>query len=106
MFLGISSQEMLFLVTSIFRKPDPGQSFPWQALGFEVKTSRKVENEEYKAIDEDKKRKLRFKEITDNQKIVVEEFVSSRDFLMVAPTASGKSLIFHIVPFKNISLHK
>ena len=36
--LGISNQEMLFLVRSIFRKLDPGQSLPWQALGFEVKT--------------------------------------------------------------------
>ena len=50
-------------------------------------------------IDADKKRKLGFREITDNQKIVVEGFISGQDFLMVALTASGKSLIFCIVPF-------
>ena len=41
-----------------------------------------------------------------NQKIVVEGFASDRDFLMFAPTGSGKSLVFHIAPFENISLHK
>ena len=38
-------------------------------------------------IDADKKRKLGFREITDNQKIVVEGFISGQDFLMVALTA-------------------
>ena len=60
----------------------------------------------YKAIDTGKNRKLGFKEITDNQRTVVEGFVSGQDFLMVAPTGSEKSLIFHIAPFKNITLHK
>ena len=32
--------------------------------------------------------------------------LSDRDFLMFAPTGSGKSLVFHIAPFENISLHK
>ena len=50
-------------------------------------------------IDADKKRKHGFREITDNQKIAVEGFISGQDFLMVALTASGKSLIFCIVPF-------
>ena len=45
-------------------------------------------------IDADKKRKLGFRKITDNQKIVVKGFISGQDFLMVALTASGKSLIF------------
>ena len=57
-------------------------------------------------IDADKKSKLGFREITDNQKIVVEGFASDRDFLMFAPTGSGKSLVVHIALFKNISLHK
>ena len=60
----------------------------------------------YKAIDTGKNRELGFKEITDNQRTVVEGFVSGQDFLMVAPAGSGKSLIFHIAPFKNITLHK
>ena len=51
-------------------------------------------------IDADKKRKLGFREITDNQKIVVEGLISGQDFLMVALTASGKSLIFCIAPFR------
>ena len=34
----ISNKEMLFLVRSIFRTLDLGQSFLWQALGFDVKT--------------------------------------------------------------------
>ena len=51
-------------------------------------------------IDADKKRKLGFREITDNQKIVVEGFISGQDFLMVALTASGKSLTFCIAPFR------
>ena len=51
-------------------------------------------------IDADKKRKLGFREITDNQKIVVEGSISGQDFLMVALTASGKSLIFCIAPFR------
>lgn len=53
-------------------------------------------------IDADKKRKLGFREITDtgNQKIVVEGFISGQDFLMVKLTASGKSLIFCIAPFR------
>ena len=60
----------------------------------------------YKAIDTGKNRRLGFKEITDNQRTVVEGFVSGQDFLMVAPAGSGKSLIFHIATFKNITLHK
>ena len=60
----------------------------------------------YEVIDTSKNRKLGFKEITDNQRTVAEGFVSGQDFLMVAPTGSEKSLIFHIAPFKNITLHK
>ena len=41
-------------------------------------------------------------EINENQKIVVEGYINGRHFLMIAPTGSGKSLIFHIAPFKNI----
>ena len=44
--------------------------------------------------------------ITDNQRTVAEGFVSGQDFLMVTPAGSGQSLIFHIAPFKNITLHK
>ena len=54
----------------------------------------------HNVIDADKKRKLGFRETTDNQKIVVEGFISGQDFLMVALTASGKSLIFCIAPFR------
>ena len=43
--------------------------------------------------------KLGFKEIRENQRKVVEAYVSDRDVLMVAPTGSGKSLTFHIAPF-------
>ena len=60
----------------------------------------------YEVIDTSKNRKLGFKEITDNQRTVAEGFVSGQDFLMVTPAGSGKSLIFHIAPFKNITLHK
>jgi len=44
-------------------------------------------------------RKLGFKEIRENQRKVVEGYVSGRDVLMVAPTGSGKSHTFHIAPF-------
>jgi len=44
-------------------------------------------------------RKLGFKEIRENQRKVVEGYVSGRDVLMVAPAGSGKSLTFHIAPF-------
>ena len=60
----------------------------------------------YEAIDTSKNRKFGFKEIKDNQRTVAEGFVSGQDFLMVAPTGPGKSPIFHIAPFKNITLHK
>ena len=43
--------------------------------------------------------KLGFEEIQENQRKVVEAYVSGRDVLMVAPTGSGKSLTFHIAPF-------
>ena len=43
--------------------------------------------------------KLGFKEIRENQRKVVEAYVSGRDVLMVAPTSSGKSLTFHIAAF-------
>ena len=44
-------------------------------------------------------RKLGFKEIRENQRKVVEGYVSGRDVLMVASTGSGKSHTFHIAPF-------
>ena len=43
--------------------------------------------------------KLGFKEIRENQRKVVDAYVSGRDVLMVAPTGSGKSLPFHIAAF-------
>ena len=44
-------------------------------------------------------RKLGYDKIKDNQQKVVEAYVAGRDVLMVAPTGSGKSLIFQIAPF-------
>ena len=38
--------------------------------------------------------KLGYDKIMDNQRRVVEAYVAGRDVLMVAPTGSGKSLIF------------
>ena len=49
------------------------------------------------------KGKLAFNEITVIKRIVVEGFASDQDFLMFAPRGSGKSLVFHAVPFENIS---
>ena len=43
--------------------------------------------------------KLGYDKIKDNQRNVVEAYVAGRDVLMVAPTGSGKSLIFHMAPF-------
>ena len=37
--------------------------------------------------------------ISENQRKVVEAYVSGRDVLMIAPTGSGKSLTLHIAPF-------
>ena len=43
--------------------------------------------------------KLGFKEIRENQRKVVEAYVSGRDVLMVAPIGSGKSMPFNIAAF-------
>ena len=43
--------------------------------------------------------KLGFNEIRDNQRKVVEAYLSGRDVLIILPTASEKSLTFHISPF-------
>ena len=50
-------------------------------------------------IDADKKRKLGFREITDNQKIVVEGFISGQDFLMLYWQPQGKALYFALRRF-------
>ena len=44
-------------------------------------------------------RLLGYSEARDAQRRVVEEYIAGRDVLMVAPTGSGKSLIFQIAPF-------
>ena len=41
-------------------------------------------------------RKLGYDKVKDNQRKVVEAYVAGRDVLMVAPTGSGKSLIFQM----------
>ena len=43
--------------------------------------------------------KLNFENIRENQRKVVEAYLSGRDVLMISPTGSGKSLTFHIAPF-------
>ena len=43
--------------------------------------------------------KLNFDDIRENQRKVVEAYLSGRDVLMISPTGSGKSLTFHIAPF-------
>ena len=43
--------------------------------------------------------KLNFENIRENQKKVVEAYLSGRDVLMISPAESGKSLTFHIAPF-------
>ena len=43
--------------------------------------------------------KLNFEDIRENQRKVVEAYLSGRDVLMFSPTGSGKSLTFHIAPF-------
>ena len=49
-------------------------------------------------------RKLGYDKIKDNQRKVVEAYVAGRDVLMVAPTGSGKSLIFQIAPFVTVQV--
>ena len=44
-------------------------------------------------------KKLGLNYLRENQRKVVEAYVSGRDVLMIAPTGSGKSLTFHIAPF-------
>ena len=39
-------------------------------------------------------RKFSFNEIRDNQREVVEAYLSDRDVWMIVPTSSGKSLVF------------
>ena len=43
--------------------------------------------------------KLNFENIRENQRKVVESYLSGRDVLMISPKGSGKSLTFHIAPF-------
>ena len=43
--------------------------------------------------------KLNFENISENQRKVVEAYLSGRDVLMILPTGSGKPLTFHIAPF-------
>ena len=43
--------------------------------------------------------KVNFENIRENQRNVVEAYLSGRDVLMISPTGSGKSLTFHIAPF-------
>ena len=43
--------------------------------------------------------KLNFENIRENQRKVVEAYLSGRDVLMISPTGSRKSLTFHIAPF-------
>ena len=42
---------------------------------------------------------LNFENIRENQRKVVEAYLSGRDVLMISPAGSGKSLTFHIAPF-------
>ena len=44
-------------------------------------------------------RSLGYSEAMDAQRRVIEAYMAGRDVLMVAPTGSGKSLIFQIAPF-------
>jgi superfamily II DNA helicase RecQ len=44
-------------------------------------------------------RSLGYSEAMDAQCRVIEAYMASRDVMMVAPTGSGKSLIFQISPF-------
>jgi len=43
--------------------------------------------------------KLKIQKFKENQKEVVKAYLSGHDVLMVAPTGSGKSLVFQIAPF-------
>ena len=43
--------------------------------------------------------KLNFENVRENQRKVVEAYLSGRDVLMISPTGSRKSLTFHIAPF-------
>ena len=43
--------------------------------------------------------KLNFENIRENQRKMVEPYLSGRDVLMIWPKGSGKSLTFHIAPF-------
>ena len=43
--------------------------------------------------------KLSFENIRENQRKVVEAYLSGRDVLMISPTGSGKGLTFHIASF-------
>ena len=42
---------------------------------------------------------LNFENIRENQRKVVEAYLSGRDVLMIPPTRSGTTLTFHIAPF-------
>ena len=43
--------------------------------------------------------KLDFENISENQRKVVEAYLSCRDVLMISPTGLGKTLTSHIAPF-------
>ena len=76
-------------MASVLRKLNPGKSFDWHVLDFEVQ-----EINLHKVTNAGKKKEswLQRIEIRENQKAVVEGYINGRDFLMVAPTGSGKSL--------------
>ena len=89
--LRISNQETPYLVALVLGKLNPGKSFDWHVLGFEVQ-----EINVHKVTNAGKKKEswLQRIEIRENQRTVVEGYVSGRDFLMVAPTGSGKAFKF------------
>ena len=76
-------------MASFLGKLNPGKSFDWHVLDFEVQ-----EINLHKVTNAGKKKEswLQRIEIGENQKTVVEGYISGRDFLMVVPTGSGKSL--------------
>ena len=82
----ISNQKPSFYLTSFSWKPaqvltvDHGIKMNvWQAINFGLN-------------------KLHFENIRENQRKVVEAYLSGRDVLMISPTGSRKSLTFHIAP--------
>ena len=105
----VSNQETLHLVTLVLGKLNPGECLAWHSLGFEVKRVpwRKHRTWKYtKRLTPAGLRKLGFKEIRENQRMVVDGYVRGWDTLMTASKGSGKSLTFHIASFENIQQQK